>query len=104
MRVLESLPARPLTDAEFAALNRADSLAFAVDVTDDAGSGDDGGSGDDAENDVAGLLLATDDRVAGLAHGADGWRVVTTVPLESTERFDAMRRCEEAVRAALVDE
>lgn len=89
MSVLDSLPDRPLDDAELAGLNRADALDLAVDVSE--GDGDDG---------IAGLLLATEHWVKGLAYGTDGWRVVETEPVDGDEgRFDAMRACEDAVRA-----
>ena len=103
MALLDSLPARPLTPAELAALNRADAVGMAVPVEEapdpDADpERDDGGAATDGPTDA--LLLATDDWVKGLAFEADdgGWRVVETVPLDGVERFDALRSCEEAVR------
>ena len=96
MSVLDSLPDRPLTDAELASFNRSDALEVAVDVT-------------EAENktpgDVAGLLLATEGWVKGLVHGGEGWRVVATRELVAEEdRFDAMQHCEAAVRDELDEE
>lgn len=114
MALLDSLPARPLTPAEVAGLNRADAFDVAVPVGEardpddsaaeadgDAAAADDGSrNGLDGPTDA--LLLATGDWVKGLAFAADdgGWRVVETVSLDarSVERFDALRSCEEAVR------
>lgn len=93
MRLLDSLPERPLTDAELASLNHADSLDLAVDVTEES---------DTTADDVEGLLLATDDWVKGVAYDG-GWRVVATERLATVERFEAMQRCEDAVRTALDD-
>lgn len=97
MSVLDSLPDRPLTDAELASFNRSDALDIAVDVA-DRDSPDDGG--------VVGLLLATEDWVKGLAYDdveGEGWRVVETTPLgdDENERYDGMRAGEAAVRDAL---
>lgn len=122
MSVLDSLPDRPLTDAELASLNRADAVALAVDVTDAAETASaettsgETTSEDSADTDeeeptpgdadadgVEGLLLATDAWLRGLAYDADGggWRVVESESLADEERFDAMRACEDAVREAL---
>ena len=93
MSVLDSLPDRPLTDAELASFNRSDALDVAVDVA-DLENPDDG--------EVVGLLLATEDWVKGLAYD-DGWRVVETTPLGDgeNERYEGMRVGEAAVREAL---
>lgn len=127
MSVLDSLPDRPLTDAELASLNRADAVALAVDLTDavetasaETASGEttsrettseesadtdeeEPTPGDADEDGVEGLLLATDAWLRGLAYDADGggWRVVESESLADGERFDAMRACEDAVREAL---
>ena len=94
MSVLDSLPDRPLTDAELASLNRSDALEIAVDVADREAA---------AEGTVVGLLLATDDWVKGLAYDRDGWRVVETAALGDDEnaRYEGMQACESAVRAAV---
>lgn len=127
MSVLDSLPDRPLTDAELASLNRADAVALAVDVTDAAETAsaettsgettsgettseesadtdeEEPTPGDADANGVEGLLLATDAWLRGLAYDTDGggWRVVESESLADEERFDAMRACEDAVREAL---
>lgn len=101
MSVLDSLPDRPLTDAELASLNRADAVALAVDVTDAAETAsaettsgettsgettsgettseesadtdeEEPTPGDADANGVEGLLLATDAWLRGLAYDADG--------------------------------
>jgi hypothetical protein len=96
MSVLDSLPDRPLTDAELASLNRSDAVEVAVDVTEAERK---------TPGDVAGLLLATADWVKGLAHGDDGWREIATRELRADEeRFDAMQHCEDAVRDVLDEE
>lgn len=85
MSLVTSLPDRPLSAAEVAALNRADAVELAVAVDDD----------DPAD----GVLLATDAWVKGLRFTDEAWRVVESVPLgDGGERYDALRRCEEAVR------
>ena len=91
MRVVDSLPDRPLSDAELASLNRADAVELAVDVTE---------ADRKTPGDVAGLLLATETWAKGLAYD-DGWRVVATESLGERERVDALQACEEAVRAVL---
>ncbi|WP_101297530.1 hypothetical protein [Halegenticoccus soli] len=85
MSIVDSLPRRALADGELAALNRSDAVDLAVAVE----------SGGPTE----GVLLATDRWVKGLALSGEGWRVVETVSLEGTERYDALRSCEDAVRA-----
>jgi len=94
MSVLDSLPDRPLTDAELASFNRSDALEIAVDVADSEGAG---------EGAIVGLLLATEDWVKGLVYDREGWRVAETVPLGEgeNERYEGMQACESAVRAAL---
>ncbi|GAB7013662.1 hypothetical protein [Halolamina salina] len=94
MSVLDSLPDRPLTDAELASLNHSDALDIAVDVADREGAG---------AGAIAGLLLATEDWVKGLVYERDGWRVVETEALGDgeNERYEGMQTCESAVRAAL---
>lgn len=109
MTGLDALPPRPLTEAELAALNRADAVDLAVDVTEAAGGHPDS---------VGALLVATDEWVAGLVApaidpGADGdatadpdgedWRIVERVLTEGDGRFDGLERCEAAVRE-VVDE
>ncbi|MFB6127496.1 MAG: hypothetical protein ABEJ79_09430 [Halolamina sp.] len=118
MSVLDSLPDRPLHDAELAALNRAESVDLAVDVSDAAADGDgENGNGDgdgdhDDEDGVTALLLATDEWVVALACGTDpasvdgpasaagAWREVERVGTADAERYEAMRVCEDAVRDA----
>ena len=93
MSVLETLPDRPLTDAELADLNRSDALDVAVDVTEPETK---------SPGNVRGLLLATDRWVKGLAYGDDGWQVAATRALEADEeRFDAMQECESAIQDVL---
>ncbi|WP_277555408.1 hypothetical protein [Halobaculum limi] len=98
MSLVASLPGRPLTDGEVAALNRADSveLAVAVDSDTDSETADRNAAADGAE----GLLLATDSWVKGLDFLGGAWEVVETVHIDSEEeRYDALRVCEDAVRA-----
>lgn len=93
MSVLDSLPDRPLTDAELTDLNRSDALDVAVDVTEPEAK---------SPGDVRGLLLATGGWVKGLAYGSGGWHVAATRELgDADERFDAMQYCEEAIQDAL---
>ncbi|WP_246308160.1 hypothetical protein [Halorarum salinum] len=87
MSLVASLPGRPLSDAEIASLNRADSVELAVAV-DESGA-------------TEALLLATDDWVKGLRFLGGAWEVTETVAVdEGTDRYDALRACEDAVRAA----
>lgn len=87
MSLVASLPGRPLSDAEVASLNRADSVELAVAV--------------DESGPTEGLLLATDDWVRGLRFLGGAWEVTETVAVdEGTDRYDALRTCEDAVRAA----
>ncbi len=95
MSVLDSLPDRPLTDAELASFNRSDALDVAVDVAD---------LEDPDDGEIVGVLLATEDWVKGLAYtDGEGWRVVETTPLGDgeNERYEGMRAGEAAVREAL---
>jgi hypothetical protein len=94
MSVLDSLPDRPLTDAELASFNRSDTLEIAIEVSDFANPDSD---------EIVGVILATDDWVKGLAHVEDGWRVAETVALGEgeNERYEGMQTCESAVRKAL---
>jgi hypothetical protein len=94
MSVLDSLPDRPLTDAELASFNRSDALEIAVEVADFANPDSD---------EIAGVILATDDWVKGLAYDGDGWGVAETVSLGEgeNERYEGMQTCESAVREAL---
>ncbi len=88
MSVLESLPSRPLTDAEMAALNRADVVDLAVPVD------------DEGPNDA--VLLATEQWVKALVYDdddGDGWHVLKTIGLEKVDRFDALQSCEAEIRA-----
>jgi len=85
MSVLSSLPKRPLTDGEIASLNRADAVDLAVAV-------------DDGTAETRGLLVATASWVKGLALDDDGWTTVETADLDETERYEALRACEDAVR------
>ncbi|WP_224336647.1 hypothetical protein [Haloprofundus halobius] len=84
MSILDSLPSRPLSDAELAALNRADAVELAIAV-------------DDGPTEA--LLLATESWVKALAFDADGdgWRTVETTSLDEMERYEALKRCEEAI-------
>jgi len=96
MSVLESLPDRPLTDAELASLNRADAVEVAVDVTEAERK---------TPGEVGGLLLATEEWVKGLVHDDSGWGVVASRAVEEEgDRFDAMQHCEDAVRDVLDEE
>ena len=85
MSVLSSLPPRPLTESEVVGLNRADSVDLAVAVDDEA-------------DETTGLLLATEGWVKGLALDEGGWSTVETVDLTDSERFDALRTAEDAIR------
>ena len=95
MSVLDSLPDRPLTDAELASFNRSDALDMAIDVVDLENP--------DGDDEIVGVLLATDSWVKALAYDIEGWRVAESVPLGEgeNERYEGMRACESAVREAL---
>ncbi|QCJ48070.1 MULTISPECIES: hypothetical protein [Haloprofundus] len=87
MSILDSLPSRPLSDAELASLNRADAVELAIAV-------DDGGP-------TEALLLATESWVKALVFGGEdgGWRTADTVSLDEVERYEALKRCEESARS-----
>lgn len=89
MTMLDSLPGRPLSPAEFDAVNDADAVELAVPVGE--------------EGSVDGLVVATDEWVRGLAFDADagGWTAVTRESIDGRSRFEALQACEEAVRARL---
>lgn len=93
MSILDSLPDRPLAAGELSKLNRSDGVELAVAVDGEEGAAP---SGSEAES----VLLATDRWVKALVRD-DGWHVVETVCLDGTERYDAMRTCEDAVRTHL---
>lgn len=116
MSVVDSLPARPLSEATVSRLNRSEPVTLAVAVAPETDA--DGDAGGDTTDDTAtddsaggrtdsgtrGLLVATDEWVRGLAF--DGaWRVVRAVDYEAGDddegRYEALRECEDAVRAAL---
>lgn len=93
MSILDSLPSRPLSDAELASLNRAGPVELAIAV--------------DEDGPTEALLLATESWVKALVfdqpeqdtEDSGGWRTVETVTLEETERYEALRQCEETVRS-----
>lgn len=88
MSLVASLPGRPLSPAEVASFNRADAVELAVAV-EESGT-------------TEGLLLATDDWVKGLRLLGGAWEVAETAPIdEGADRYDALRECEDAVRAAV---
>ncbi|MEZ3114602.1 hypothetical protein RYH80_01525 [Halobaculum sp. MBLA0147] len=105
MTVVDSLPDRPLTDAEVSKLNRSDPVTLAVAVAfdepggKDTPDGQDASAGRSASDEGRGLVLATDEWVRGLAFGDDHWTAVESVAYgEGTERYEALRDCETAVR------
>lgn len=99
MTVVDSLPDRPLTDAEVSKLNRSEPVTLAVAVAFDDPDGADTPDGDSASDEGRGLVLATDEWVRGLAFGDDQWTAVEAVAYgEDTERYEALRDCETAVR------
>ncbi|WP_224269340.1 hypothetical protein [Haloprofundus salinisoli] len=85
MSILDSLPSRPLSDAELAALNRADAVGLAIAVDDDGPT--------------EALLLATESWVKALVFDGDGWRTADTASLDERERYEALKQCEESVRS-----
>lgn len=94
MSVRSSLPDRPLREAEVVSLNRSDAVDLAV-ATETNGP-------------TAGVVVATDDWVKGLAFdgtwddGFEGsWTVVETTSLDEAERYEGLQECEDAVRAFL---
>ncbi|AKH97284.1 hypothetical protein [Halanaeroarchaeum sulfurireducens] len=92
---LSSLPDRPVTQAEVAALNESDRLAMAVPVAqEDATRADDGRPVTITDQ----LILATDAWVVGLVYGAE-WQTVERVEIDDpkTERFEALQTCEGAI-------
>lgn len=99
MGVLESLPERPLTEAEVAALNDAGALEMVVPVArDEAVRTDDG----EPVTVCEGVVVVTEAWAKGLAYG-DGWRVVESRSLaDADDRTDALLACETAVEDALM--
>jgi hypothetical protein len=87
MSVIDSLPDRPLGDGDLSELNRAGRVELAVAVD----------PGETAADATESFLLATDEWVKALVRD-EGWHVVDTVGLDGTERYEAMRACEEAIR------
>ncbi|GAB3422692.1 hypothetical protein GCM10027435_27660 [Haloparvum alkalitolerans] len=96
MSVLSSLPERPLKEAEVASLNRSEGVDLAVAT--------------EPDGPTAGLVVATDGWVKGLAFdgeygeaaGFEGeWTVVETADLDEAERYEGLRTCEDAVVEAL---
>lgn len=117
VKVVDSLPDRPLTDAEVSRLNRSEPVTLAVAVAFDEPDGedtsdgentpdgedtsdeDDASDGSSASDEGRGLVLATDEWVRGLAFGGDHWTAVESVAYgEGTERYEALRDCETTVR------
>ncbi|WP_435097158.1 hypothetical protein [Halarchaeum sp. P4] len=98
MTTLSSLPDRPLTTTEVAALNDADAFDLVVPV-----EREEAVRTDDSEPVVVteSLILAAGDWVKGAVHETDGWRVVESVTVEGENRTEAMLTCEEAVEDAL---
>ena len=98
MSLIASLPGRPLSEAEIAALNRAESVELAVAV--DSETEGEAAAANAAADGAEGLLLATESWVKGLDFLGGAWEVVETVAIEEeADRYDALRRCEDAVRA-----
>ncbi|UIO99255.1 hypothetical protein Hbl1158_12035 [Halobaculum sp. CBA1158] len=98
MSLVASLPGRPLTDGEIASLNRADAVELAVAV--DSETASEAAEANAAADGAEGLLLATDAWVKGLDFLGGAWEVVETVPIDGEgDRYDALRACEDAVRA-----
>jgi hypothetical protein len=108
-----------LSDATVSKLNRSEPVTLAVAVepaaddgdergdsetTDDDTAGDDTGDSETTDDGARGLLVATDEWVRGLAFDGS-WRVVDAVDYEPGDddegRYEALRECEDAVRAAL---
>ncbi|GAD52878.1 hypothetical protein MBEHAL_1638 [Halarchaeum acidiphilum MH1-52-1] len=98
MPALSSIPDRPLTTAEVAALNDADAFDLAVPV-----EREEAVRAEDNEPVVVteSLVLAAADWVKGVIHEEDGWRVVENVTVEGEDRTEAMLTCEAAVEDAL---
>lgn len=98
MSLVASLPGRPLTDGEIASLNRADSVELAVAVESDTDS--EAAEANAADAGAEGLLVATDSWVKGIDFLGGAWEVVESVDIEDDEdRYEALRACEDAVRA-----
>lgn len=98
MSLISSLPGRPLSDGEVAALNRAESVELAVAV--DSETDTEAAEANAAAPGTEGLLLATGAWVKGLDFRGGVWEVVETVAIDDeSERYDALRVCEDAVRA-----
>ena len=98
MSLVASLPGRPLTDGEIASLNRADSVELAVAVESDTDS--EAAEANAADAGAEGLLIATDAWVKGIDFLGGAWEVVESVDVEDDDdRYDALRACEDAVRA-----
>lgn len=92
---LESLPDRPLRQAEVTTLNHADAFSLVVPVDREQAA--------DAETQepvviTERLILGTDNWVKGLVYD-DGWLAVESVAIDdpNEDRYDAMRKCEAAV-------
>ncbi|GGL43917.1 hypothetical protein GCM10009037_29190 [Halarchaeum grantii] len=97
MSTLSSLPSRPLTTTEVAALNDADAFDLVVPVErEEAVRTEDS----EAVEVTEALVLAAGDWVKGVVHETDGWRVVEHVDIEGDDRTEAMLTCEEAVEDA----
>ncbi|WP_232701158.1 hypothetical protein [Halobacterium wangiae] len=92
---VDSLPDRPLRQAEVAGLNHADAFSLVVPV-----NREEAVEADTREPVVITekLILGTDDWVKGLVYD-DGWLAVESVAIDEPdeERFEAMRECEAAV-------
>ncbi|WP_313694710.1 hypothetical protein [Halorarum halobium] len=87
MSLVAALPGRPLSEAEVAKLNRADPVRLAI-ALEESGP-------------TEGLLLATDDWVKGLRFLGGAWEVAESVAVESEDdRYEGLRRCEDAIREA----
>jgi hypothetical protein len=89
MKLLESLPSRPLSAGELTALNRADALDLAVAL--------------EGEEPARGITLATDRWAKALGFDGEGWQVVATVSLGDRERVEALQDCEDALLAFFED-
>ncbi|MFB6079218.1 MAG: hypothetical protein ABEJ80_09605 [Halarchaeum sp.] len=98
MSALSSLPDRPLTTDEVAALNDADAFDLVVPV-----EREEAVRAEDNEPVVVteSLVLAASSWVKGAVHEDDGWRVVESVDVEGEDRTEAMMACEAAVEDAL---
>ena len=98
MSLLSSLPGRPLSDGEVAALNRSESVELAVAV--DSETHTEAAEANAAADGAEGLLLATESWVKGLDFRGGVWEVVESVAVDGeADRYDALRTCEDAVRA-----